>query len=221
MSVIVEITVPAADFELGRSLQTTDNGARFELERMIPTTDRVIPYFWAKDTDFTALTASLSDDENVLGLTLLDDFDDRALFRIEWPSDINGLVGSIKAHGATIIDAAGTNERWEFQLRFPDSADISGFHADCKRRGIHLNLRRLYRPEQSDLETSGLTPTQRETLLTALEEGYFSIPRRITGEELAEKLGVSDQAVSERLRRAQTTVFTSLLLANDTNADDD
>lgn len=221
MSVIVEITVPAADFELGRSLQTTDNGARFELERMIPTTDRVIPYFWAKDTDFAALTASLSDDENVLGLTLLDDFDDRALFRIEWPSDINGLVGSIKAHGATIIDAAGTNERWEFQLRFPDSADISGFHADCKRQGIHLDLRRLYRPEQSDLETSGLTPTQRETLLTALEEGYFSIPRRTTGEELAEKLGVSDQAVSERLRRAQTTVFTSLLLANDTNADDD
>ena len=165
--------------------------------------------------------ASLSDDENVLGLTLLDDFDDRALFRIEWPSDINGLVGSIKAHGATILDAAGTNERWDFQLRFPNSADISDFHADCNREGIHLDLRRLYRPDQSDLETSGLTPTQRETLLTALEEGYFSIPRRITGEELAARLGVSDQAVSERLRRAQTTVFTSLLLANDTNADDD
>lgn len=220
MSVIVEITVPAADFELGRSLQTTGNGARFELERMIPTSDRVIPYFWAENTDFTALSTALSDDENVLGLTLLDDFDDRALFRIEWPPDINGLVGSIKTHGVTILDAAGTTERWDFQLRFPDSADISEFHADCKRQGIHLDLRRLYRPEQSDLETSGLTPTQRETLLTALEEGYFSIPRRITGEELAKKLGVSDQAVSERLRRAQTTVFTSLLLANDTTADD-
>ncbi|WP_049998708.1 helix-turn-helix domain-containing protein [Halococcus sediminicola] len=220
MSAIVDVTVPATDFELGRSLQSTNDGARFELERMVPTTDRIIPFFWVHDTDFEALDAHLADDENILSVALLDDFDGQALFRIEWPADINGFVKATRDHEAAILDAVGTADRWEFQLRFPDSADISAFRADCERAGVTLDLKRLYHPDEPDVEASGLTPVQRETLLTALEEGHFAIPRRITTEELADRMAISDQAVSERLRRGQTTVFTSLLLA-DATADDD
>ncbi|EMA51406.1 helix-turn-helix domain-containing protein [Halococcus thailandensis] len=82
-----------------------------------------------------------------------------------------------------------------------------------------LNLQRLYHPDEPAVDTSGLTAAQRETLLTALEEGYFAIPRDITTEGLGDRLGISDQAVSERLRRAQTTVFTSLLVGGDVDAD--
>lgn len=47
----------------------------------------------------------------------------------------------------------------------------------------------------------GLTTRQRETLRLAADRCYFEIPRRATLADLADELGVSDQAISERLRR--------------------
>ncbi len=212
--------VPASDFGLGRSLQAAGEDAHFELERMVPTTDRIIPFFWTHDADATALEATLAEDETIYDIKLLDEFDGQALFRIDWPADSNGFVQTITEYGATVLEAVGTTERWEFQLRFPDEVDIGAFSADCERAGVTLDLKRLYHPDEPELDTSGLTPTQRETLTTALEAGYFAIPRRITAEELADELGVSDQAVSERLRRGQTTVFTSLLVSDEVDTAD-
>jgi predicted DNA binding protein len=217
MTVIMDVTVPAEDFELGRSLQPTEAGARCELERMIPTTDRIVPYFWVYDTDAKTLEATLSADENVLEATLLDEYDDQALFRIAWPTDVDELVQILNHHEAAILEAIGTSHRWNFQLRFPDTADISAFRADCEQASVRLNLKRLYHPSEPENDASGLTPLQRETLLSALEAGYFDIPRRITTEELAETLGISDQALNERLRRGHSTILTSLLVAEASN----
>nr|WP_084383819.1 helix-turn-helix domain-containing protein [Halalkalicoccus paucihalophilus] len=55
----------------------------------------------------------------------------------------------------------------------------------------------------------GLTPIQRETLLLAIERGYYEIPRQCTTLKLAEELGVSDQAITERLRRAIVTLVSN------------
>jgi predicted DNA binding protein len=211
----MEITVPTADFPLGRALAPIDEDARFELGRMIPTTDRIIPFLFVENVDTDALEAHLAADDAIGSVALLDDFDGQSLFRLEWPTGTDGFVDAINAHEAAILEGSGTNERWEFQLRFPDSADIGAFSADCEHAGIDLDLKRLYQPDEPPVESSGLTPTQRETLLTALKMGYFAIPRRITGEELAAELGISDQAVSERLRRAQTSVFGALLLGDE------
>ncbi|WP_394349503.1 helix-turn-helix domain-containing protein [Natronococcus pandeyae] len=52
----------------------------------------------------------------------------------------------------------------------------------------------------------GLTTPQREALACAVRHGYFEIPRRISLEELAAELGVTHQALSERLRRASDTL---------------
>ena len=48
----------------------------------------------------------------------------------------------------------------------------------------------------------GLTAEQSESLVMALARGYFNILRGIDMDGLAAELGVSRQAVSERLRRA-------------------
>lgn len=110
MSVIIEISVPAEDFALGRSLDGVD-GSQFELERMIPTTDAVVPFFWAHDIDPDALETSLEADEDVIGVRMLDELDDKALFRVEWVPDIDGLVQSTIEHEAAILEALGTNDR--------------------------------------------------------------------------------------------------------------
>lgn len=61
---------------------------------------------------------------------------------------------------------------------------------------------------------NGLSRAQREALDLAISEGYYSVPRRTTTAELAEQLGVSDQAVIERLRRAMTTLGRKYMTAS-------
>lgn len=59
----------------------------------------------------------------------------------------------------------------------------------------------------------GLTEPQRETLTRAVQGGYYSIPRRMSTKDLAEELGISDQTVTERLRRAIVTIVENTLMA--------
>jgi predicted DNA binding protein len=212
MSVITEISVPAEDFALGRALDGVES-TQFELERMVPTTDAVVPFFWAHDTDPDALETSLEADEDIISVRMLDQLDHRALFRIEWVPDIDGLVQSIIKHEAAILEALGTTDRWEFQLRFPDSADVSGFQAALDEADVDFDLRRMYNPDDPDTGVSDLTPVQRETLMMALERGYFAIPRETNLMEIADELGISDQAVNERMRRGIAKLVVSSLTA--------
>lgn len=47
-----------------------------------------------------------------------------------------------------------------------------------------------------------MTSQEWEALQTAVERGYYDVPRRITTVALAEELGVSDRELSKLLRRA-------------------
>lgn len=77
-------------------------------------------------------------------------------------------------------------------------------------------MRRIYNPSKPEVGPwYGLTAPQREALLLAVHRGYYNIPRQCTTVELAEQLDISDQAVTERLRRAIVTLTTNTLLENE------
>ncbi len=52
-----------------------------------------------------------------------------------------------------------------------------------------------------------LTPQEEEYLQTALDRGYFDVPRGITTVALAKELGVSDRECTVTLRRATAKVI--------------
>jgi hypothetical protein len=56
-----------------------------------------------------------------------------------------------------------------------------------------------------------LTEKQREVLITAYKLGYYEIPRKITSEELANKLGLVDSTVVEHLRKAEQRLMRQIL----------
>jgi predicted DNA binding protein len=68
---------------------------------------------------------------------------------------------------------------------------------------------RTFDPDQTT--QYGLTPPQYEALTLACERGYFAVPREIDLEGLAEEIGVSHQALSERLRRGHQTLIKTVL----------
>lgn len=207
VSVIVDFSIPAADFTLGKALQRT-TGLSVELEKMIPTSDAAIPYFWVVGEGTEQFDAVLEQDPGLSTFEVVDELDGRRLYRAEWDHAMDTFVQQIADSEAILQEGGGDAELWQFQLRFPDSHQLSSFHGDCREQGIDLTIRSLYNPiEPTAVETQDLTEAQRSLIEQAYDAGYFEVPRQTTLAEIADELGLSDQAVNERLRRGLSTLI--------------
>jgi hypothetical protein len=63
-----------------------------------------------------------------------------------------------------------------------------------------------YRPTDRTLYST-LTPRQQEILTTAVEAGYYNVPREITHEGLADRLDLAAVTVGEHLRKIEARIF--------------
>jgi predicted DNA binding protein len=79
---------------------------------------------------------------------------------------------------------------------------------------VGVTLERVYPLGPDDGETPAgrwdVTPRQETAIRTALELGYFAVPRESTASEVAEAVGISKSAFLERLRRGQAGLFRQL-----------
>lgn len=207
MSVIADIALPAEDFPLG-PLLSAHPAVRVRHETLVPTGEGTIPYFWIRNLAVDAVKSALRESAAVQSVEVVDVIGDETLCRVTWTENVEGVVVAIAETEATVLRGTGQEDRWNFQLRFPDYDRLSAFHQDAKRRGIAVDLERILNPtnpvEQSE---DPLTDAQREALLLAFEEGYIAVPREITLEGLADRLGISDSAVSQRIRRGLAQVL--------------
>ena len=211
MSVIAEFSIPAEDFILGKAIQQT-TGLSVEIEKMIPMETDIIPYFWVIGEERSRFDAVLEREPELSKFEIVDELNDRELYRAEWEPSVDTFVQEIVKYNATLQEAEGNADVWMFQLRFPDSHRLSGFHITCREEDISLTVEGVYsqiKPAAS--ETRDLTEPQLDLVKRAYEEGYFDVPRKTTLTEISEKLGISDQAVNERLRRGLSTLIGSTL----------
>lgn len=79
---------------------------------------------------------------------------------------------------------------------------------DRQLDGLGLTYR-VERVGETNPRRESLTDRQRETVLAAIERGYYDTPRRCSLTELAAELGVAKSTVSETLHRAEETVVKS------------
>ncbi len=214
MSVIAQLSVDGDDFGLGRALDVI-SGITIELESLVPMGERAVPFFWVHNSQRDVFIDTLYDEEYIGEIREVDVLDGRTLYALEWVADTDEFFRGIQQQDAQVLGALGTPRRWEFELRFPSHDALSDFQRHCIGEGITLDVSRIYNPTPPESGPwFGLTPVQRETLLLAIEEGYYDIPRQCTTLELAEELGISDQAITERLRRAIVTLVSNTLQAS-------
>lgn len=101
-----------------------------------------------------------------------------------------------------------------------ESEGLSDLYAELVDDGFTVDVqskRKIDAPTQSspllslDQVLPELTPRQRETMLLAVESGYYELPRETTTETLADELGVSRRTAEDHLRRAERKIITSLV----------
>lgn len=212
MSVIGTIEIPAEKFALGAAL-AADPDVRIRLERVVPLGSTFVPYIWVSNPDVEAVEAALRSASPIEAVEVVDRLEDEGLVRVEWAGEVDGLLTAIDENGATILEAIGEADGWTMQLRFDDHTDLSAFYRQCVDEGITLDLESVYNPGHPGSVglRSDLTDAQYDALVTALEGGYFEVPRRRNLTELAAGMGVSDTAASQRLRRGISSLLAATL----------
>lgn len=175
----------------------------------------LFPYLWVKnhiDVDFEIPTES---DPTVRSVERLAAFDTEILYRVHWSEQKGALVEAITAEPSAVLQASGRDGQWELKLRFDSESAVSSFHRTCREHDIRLDVSQVRRESGPRTSQWSLTAEQRRTLVTALNMGYFDIPRTATAEEVSTALDISDAAFSQRLRRATRNLVSNTVTIGD------
>jgi predicted DNA binding protein len=202
MVVIIRFRTPVVNSELGKLLQVQD-GASIELETLVPSGERSIPFFWIHAAPPEPIVDTLSAHESVDSAEIVDRLEDTTLVALEWHPETDTVFQDIQACDGQILRAVCRDHHWEFTVRFREHEDLSTFQRRCERDAVEIHVVRIYhKTDPSEDPRFGLTDAQWEALTLAVERGYYDIPRRCSTVDLADELGISSQAMTERLRRA-------------------
>lgn len=215
MATIFEFKVPTEEFALHNTLAALPN-VDLEIERVVADdSDRITPYVWARADDYTALEAAFDDDPTVEEVIPLSETDEEHSYQMTWLGSIDQLVPLLIDHEGTITHATGSVEGWSLRVLFPTHDALSKAHDYLQESDFSLTVQAVYEATDDGHIQHGLTKTQRETIVAAFKAGYFTVPREVTLTEFAEQCGLSHQALSERLRRATSSLVDSTLITGE------
>ncbi|MFC5367122.1 bacterio-opsin activator domain-containing protein [Salinirubrum litoreum] len=126
------------------------------------------------------------------------------------------LALELADHGAVFRNATASPEGTTLVVDVPESVAVRNVVALVREAFTDVRLQSKQTLDQSaeqDLFSqflASLTDRQLEVVQTAFFSGYFESPRRQTGEEIAETLGISPTAFYQHTRRVQRKLFTTL-----------
>ena len=210
MLVTVEFGVPAERFLLRDTLPAFPDVV-VEGEWLIPTENGVCPYLWVTGAPLEEFERRGRTDSTVEHLELQAQLDDGGLFAVEWALLEDSFARYIVEASGVVLEFEGDAERWGVKIRFSDRADASELSEVSEAYGVPLHVKRIWEVTTPKVGQYNVTPKQREMLVLALERGYFGMPRQVTMAELADELGISTGAASERFRRGLTNLVSSSL----------
>lgn len=207
---IVEIRVPTDALPLGETLARLD--IHVEFEQIVPSVERPLPYLWTSDGNLEAFEEAVSTDSTVESARRVAALNDGGLYELEWTDPKTPLLEWFDGGNGTILQLDGEVDEWHLKLRVESRDALGSLQNHCNERDIEFELVRLYRFTQPKMGQFNVSEKQFEALMTALEMGYFEIPRDTTLGDLADALGISKRAASERLRRGQTNLVYNTLV---------
>ncbi|ARS88678.1 helix-turn-helix domain-containing protein [Natrarchaeobaculum aegyptiacum] len=151
---------------------------------------------------YDAFETALEIDPTVTDPVLVDRYPDRRVYRVTVTERARRFDRGIVDAGGRLLEVSSSRDGWKLQVRFPDREALVSFNDHSRDRGLSVAVEYLRVADDGPDGVPALTEKQQELLTVAYQEGYFHVPRGISQNELADRLGVSKSAVSQRLRRA-------------------
>lgn len=211
-----------ADYDVSfSSFQWNFDGADRELET------RMVVEGEHREALDNALQA-LQDHRNMYSCTLRKRMGETA--HIRTTIDETDAMETIRAHDGYVtgpFHIEGGSETWHVGFDSTDSANNTladlernnEFTVISRRQTALAEMQELIEKRDAAIEllrgSQSLTATERKTIATAFESGYFRSPRETTLSDLAEEFEISKPGVSKNLRRGQRKITRSVAGALD------
>ncbi len=209
---LVTATVPASELGLAETFAARPTLTITRAQYAVSGANSLFPLVWSEGVDVAALTETFAADESLRSVTRVLEADGRTLWRLYWSESVES-VSELLIDGETILlSGDGTATEWHLELLFPSRDVLTRVCERCESSGVSYSIDRIRDlqaddPRVTEAAPLGLTDEQFVAITTAHELGYFTVPRDVTLDEVADALGVSHQALSERLRRAQFAIL--------------
>lgn len=208
MSIIVEVTVAADTLALEHALGAAP-AVSVSAERMAShARTEVLPYLWATDGTeaLDALEAAADDDDTVEALDCVDRSEPARLYHVTWSDPVSGRLQSLLDGHGVVLEADAKADAWHLKFRFNTHHDVQAFRDKFIGPRSGVTVERLFSPETPRQGEYNLTARQQRALMAAFKQGYFNAPRDVELRDLADEFDISTNAMSERLRRAVSTL---------------
>lgn len=196
--------------------ETIDNHpeATIEVVSDVGTDRRRDAYFFRIDApDFDAIESSLATDHTVASFSTVRTTNERRTYRIEYSDDAKLITPAIAERGGLTLETKSHRDGWLLWLQLDGHDTLYDIGEFARSEGIDFEVVELKQTGGlEDRSDSGLTAAQIETLVAAYDHGYYEDPRDVSLEDLSDVLGVSDSAVSGRLRRGSARLIEEMLV---------
>ena len=136
----------------------------------------------------------------------------KAIYSVEYTDDAKVLSPVISAANGVILDMENDGRAWILTVWIPERTDLVQLWDYAQGNDIDIELLRVNEYDGLDEADAGLTDSQREALLVAVEAGYFEEPRDATLGDVAADLDISQPAASGLLRRGIKRLVVSSLM---------
>lgn len=210
MSTIVKASVPAAQFALAETFAAVPD-VEFDAVRLATQgAERVVPLLWVGNADTAAVREAMAADPTTADVELVSRRNHDSLFRMQWTARVRFVTHVLVEENGAIVSAQGADGEWTFRILFPERDDVSATYDACEDYDVTIEEIHPLDDARS-LDGFHLTDEQFTTIRAALDSGYYRIPRETTLETLAADIGVSHQALSERLRRGHRTLIETVI----------
>lgn len=213
MVVIADFALPPEEFVLREAIDTTSD-IDITLAGMAASPNVLLtPYVnvHGDQRDLIRFERALVEDSTTVDAVTLGTTTEERCYQVQW-SDSDALESFstvLEMTDPSPVEITFGGQAWTFQLRCVDRRQLSEFY-EVAREELGFKLLSVTDRASNLYEMPvEVTPAQREALLAALELGYYTIPRRCETKDVADELGVSPQAVSQRLRRGHENVLQS------------
>lgn len=205
---MVPVTVTVDSFALGDTFGRVPDAEFHTAPVVAQEAGTAIPLLWASTADHGAVEAALQADATTVDACQLSRQEGQSLYRVVWQPGVQAILEALLGRFGSLLDAHGARTGWSFRLIFRQRSSVDDLADRCRDLGLDAVVQG---PTTDRSNGASVSEKQLEALSAALRMGYYAVPRRRTLEDIADEVGVSHQALSERLRRGQQGIIAQLV----------